>query len=144
MNTMTLKPPDRGQLAGSEPMTLDAKDVVEHFLGKTQEEARRMFPARSSAYSEDFMWMAADGLRYYLPAALAYLKSEECKDDWEFCHGLLCSLSMQVDWRKTERDIVLLIKDVATYADAHRGKFRIEPSEKLFNKYVEKIGTAKV
>src|SRR6185295_10978455 len=91
------RPPTVEELIGcSKPVTgLDERYVVKHFLGKSRTDARRMFPTGGIHITEDFTYMAPDGLRYYLPPALDYLRAEESNDDWEFCHGLLCSLYCQ-------------------------------------------------
>ena len=62
-------PPTVKELVGcSRPVTgLDERCVVKHFLGKSQDDALREFQDRGSLPTEDFAYMAADGLRYYLP-----------------------------------------------------------------------------
>ena len=69
--------------------------MLENFLGKDQARARALF--RESDDAGDFMWMAEGGLRYYLPAALEHLQSNESTGGW-FAHSLLCSLSVQAEW----------------------------------------------
>jgi hypothetical protein len=123
------------------PNTLDEKCVLEHFLGKTQEEATQMFPS-SSMCAEDFMYMAAAGLCYYLPAAMKYLRSDASKDDWIFAHGLMCSLSAQVGIFGMRGEPLILIKQIADYCDTHRAKFDIESPEDLFDDYLETIRQA--
>lgn len=98
-----------------------------------------MFPERPGTYAEDFMWMAPDGLRYYLPAAFEYLQSGESKGDWEFCHGLLCSLSMQVEQCGSSPDLLRTIRAIADYASLRRSKYQIEPGDELFSRYIRKI-----
>ena len=45
---------------------MDDRNVLKHFLGKTQEQIQKQLPEKGSYYAEDFMWMRADGLRYYI------------------------------------------------------------------------------
>jgi len=91
------RPPTMEELVGcwSVAFALDERYVVKHFLGKSQAEARRMFAKGGIPITEDFTYMAPAGLRYYLPPAFDYLRAEQSIDDWEFCHGLLCSLYCQ-------------------------------------------------
>jgi len=135
-------PPTVTELVGSaEPTCLDRRCVVEHFLGKTQEDARHMYAGGGLHLTEDFTYMASDGLRYYLPPAFDYLCDEESRDDWEFCHGLMCALSGQ-QLRKLAPDVLALVKAIATYCDGHREKFELEAREDLFDGYLRKIFAA--
>lgn len=136
------RPPTIEQLVGcSRPVTgLDERYVVKHFLGKTQAEARKMYPTGGLYLTEDFTYMAADGLRYYLPPALDYLRAAESEHDWEFCHGLMCSLYCQVTASQPlPADVLALVKEIAIFCDGHRQKFGLEPDEELFDEYVRCI-----
>jgi len=140
------EPPTRELLAGPEPLSLDGLTVIKNFLGKTHADARRMFAERvgwRGFSTEDFMWMAPEGLRYYLVPAQEYLCAEESADDWEFCHGLLCSLSFQAKEGGLPHDLLRRIREIADYADAHRARYLIEtPDDDLFNEYVQEIRKA--
>jgi len=138
-------PPSKTELIGYEGFVTDLDDryVVKNFLGKTQADARKMYPSGRGFSTEDFTYMALDGLRYYLPPAFDYLRDAESAHDQEFCHGLLCSLSCQVRPRhRLAADVLLLIKDIAAYCDAHRAKFGLEGPEELFDEYVQEIRAA--
>ncbi len=128
----------------SRPVTgLDERYVVEHFLGKTQTEARKMYPSGGLHLTEDFTYMASDGLRYYLSPAFAYLRDDESTHDWEFCHGLLCSLSCHFgSGSRPANDVVQLIREIAGYCNSHREKFGLNPQEDLFDGYLQKIFAA--
>ncbi len=67
-----INPPNANELVGTPPLSLDAEWALKNFLGKTQDEVREMCRANSSV-TEDFTYMTALGLSYYLPAALSYL-----------------------------------------------------------------------
>jgi hypothetical protein len=139
------RPPTVAELVGCpEPVTgLDERYVIKNFLGKTQTEARKMYPHGGMSITEDFTYMASDGLRYYLPPAFDYLRDDESAHDWEFCHGLLCSLSCQArSAHQPAADVLLLMKEIATYCDSHREKFELAPQEDLFDEYLRKIFAA--
>jgi len=138
-------PPTKEELVGYTGFVtdLDARYVVKNFLGKTQAEARKMYPSGQGFSTEDFTYMALDGLRYYLPPAFDYLRDEESAHDQEFCHGLLCSLSCQVrPHHHLTADVLLLIKDIAAYCDFNREKFGLDGQEDLFDEYVQKVRAA--
>jgi hypothetical protein len=139
------RPPTIEELVGcSRPVTgLDERYVVKHFLRKTQAEARKMYPTGGIHLTEDFTYMAVDGLRYYLPPALDYLRAPESEHDWEFCHGLMCSLYCQVTASPAlPAEVLTLVKEIATFCDGHRQKFGLEAEEKLFDEYVRGIQAA--
>jgi len=134
---MPKRPPTKTQLVGEEPLGLDHESVVEHFLGLTQDDARAMFPGRMHYLTEDFMWMAPCGLAYYLPPVLDYLKSDEGKEDGDAAHGILCSLSAQIELSSPlSAEIVALGKEICAYIKQHGKRYGISPGEELFAKYV--------
>ncbi|MEQ8791377.1 MAG: hypothetical protein RIC55_34260 [Pirellulaceae bacterium] len=139
------RPPTTVELIGyPEPFPgSDEQYVVKNFLDKTQDDARQMYLHGGMYITEDFTYMASAGLRYYLPPAFDYLRDDESADDWEFCHGLLCSLSCQADRpQRLAADVLLLMKEIASYCDAQREKFGVEAENDLFEKYIRKIGAA--
>jgi hypothetical protein len=143
-HTMSL-PPTKMELVGCSGFVsgLDERYVVKNFLGKTQADARKMYPTGQGFSTEDFTYMTSDGLRYYLPPAFDYLRDDESAHDWEFCHGLFCSLSCQFGpHRSPASDVALLIKEIARYCDSHREKFGLDPQEDLFDGYLQKIFAA--
>src|SRR5258708_272595 len=135
------RPPSVEELVGCpKPVTgLDERYVVKHFLGMSQAEARRMVAKNGSYLTEDFTYMAPPGLRYYLPPVLDYLRAEESAGDGDFCHGLLSSLYCQVTLYHPPPDVLSVIKEMATFCDAHRDKFGLAAEEELFDKYVRTI-----
>jgi hypothetical protein len=143
MSGASMPPPDAtalvGQLpAGLDQYGLDEACVLKNFLGKDQPQARAMF--RDGDYlTEDFAYMAEEGLRYYLPPALDYLQSDESAGAW-FAHGLLCSLSIQAGYGLA-RDLRDLAKQIADYVDANRSKFDLgsDEEEELLPSYLAKI-----
>jgi hypothetical protein len=115
--------PDRAKLLGLHERTLDAQDVIEHFLGRTRESVRSEFRGHARAYAEDCAYMGPEGLRYYLPAAFDYLRDERSDGDCEFCAGLLCSLYTQARYSKLPPDVLACMKEIADYCDSHRERF---------------------
>jgi len=131
--------PDREQLLGLNERALDARYVIEHFLGKSREKVQREFRGHASSYAEDFAYMGPEGLRYYLPAALEYLRDEQSDGDSDFCSGLLCSLSIQAEHAKMPRDVLACMKEVADYCDSHRERFGLADHDELEDDYIATI-----
>jgi hypothetical protein len=69
--------------------SLDERTAVEHFLGKDLEQAEALF--REDRYWEDLMWMGPIAFRFYVPAAINYLLSEEAEND-AYAASSFCSL----------------------------------------------------
>jgi len=84
--------------------------------------------------------MQLKGLRYYLEAALMYLKSEESEsDEFDFSTGLLTSLDSQINILEIDKSIYPLIEEVTNYCDENREKFLIEPYDKFYNSRIKSI-----
>ena len=132
-----MKPPSAEELVGPPPLCLDSQEVLRKFLGKTADEAQKMF--QNHPVTEDFAYMTPQGLMYYLPAALDYLCSKHSSGDWEFAHGLLCSLSCQVDLSGIKGPALTVIQQIADYCDAHRAKFDMGNDDDLMDDYLGKI-----
>jgi hypothetical protein len=134
-----MTPPTANELVGPPPHGLDERWALKNFLGKTREDAQKM--CRNSAVTEDFTYMAPAGLLYYLPAALAYLESDESTGQWEFAHGLMCALSSQVGTFRLRGEPLVPIRQIADYCDGHREKFNLT-TEDLFDSYLQTIRSA--
>ena len=72
--------------------SLDERAACEHFLGKDLEEAEAMFRANALYYQEDLMWMGPVAFRYYVPAFIRYIHSDDSQGDADAIncfHGLI-------------------------------------------------------
>ena len=101
---------------------LDERYVVKHFNGKSVDEAYRMFADKPSLYCEDITYMSVAALDYYLPAALAYLRSPESIGDWDCASGVLTSLSGVFDNDLTP-SVCDTIRSIVDYVAANLTKF---------------------
>lgn len=54
----------------------DEKYAIEHFLGKTFDEAKQLFIENDLYYADDLTWMGQKAFQYYLPAFTDYLISD--------------------------------------------------------------------
>jgi hypothetical protein len=70
---------------------LDGHAAGSSFLGKSLNEAELLFRENSLYYQEDLMWMGPSAFSFYLPAAMAYLKSTYSQGDSDIVNSL-CSV----------------------------------------------------
>jgi hypothetical protein len=132
-----MKPPSADELVGPPPLTLDAEYTLKDFLGKTVDEALQTI--EDGGVTEDFAYMTSVGIAYYLPAALQYLEGEDSRDDWEFAHGLLCSLSCLIELDGLEGPGLPILRQVSEYCDQHRAKFDMTGENDLSHEYLRVI-----
>lgn len=140
-----MNPPNLLELVGPEkPLHPDHERVLEHFLGKSHDEARDHYSGRGHFITENFMWMAPQGLRFYLPPFLDYLQSEDGRRDREAAYGILCSLSVQIEEHpRLPEDIVDTAKQICSYVKQHCKRFGIDPNDELYREYLKIIEGAK-
>lgn len=105
---------------------LDERYVVKHWNGKTIEDAYAMFAAGISLYYEDITYMSVAALHYYLPAALAYLQSDESNEDWGCASGVMASLSCVCNRTDLTPPVIVLIRDITRYVADNLAKFDAE------------------
>src|SRR6185436_18816876 len=63
------------------PGCLDGQCAEEHFLGKNLEEAEALFREASIIYQEDLMFMGPIAFRFYVHAAINYIRSQAATGD---------------------------------------------------------------
>lgn len=60
---------------------LDGRVACKHFLGKNLDEAEALFRENSIYYQGDLMWMGPVAFRYYVMAAIQYIRSAAAAGD---------------------------------------------------------------
>ena len=78
------------------PGCLDGKCAVEHFEGKSIEDAEKLIAENGIYYSGDLNWMGPVGFMFYFKAALAYLKSEASRKDSDFLNSMISVLELRI------------------------------------------------
>src|SRR5438874_2367336 len=71
---------------------LDAESACGNFLGKTLKEAEEFIRKSSPNSAGDLMWMGPVAFRYYIDAAISYIKSECATGDGDFIAQLATAL----------------------------------------------------
>jgi hypothetical protein len=117
---MTKVPPTREQLVGGEPLMPDHEVILQHFLGKTVEEAAAMIHSNVLFYADDFYFMNPEGLGYYLGSIRHLLKSPEFRP--EDCSALLSALEFQIHDGALPPTLVTQVSEITAQLRAlHRG-----------------------
>jgi hypothetical protein len=73
--------------------SLDEARAVEHFVGKSLDEAEALFRENSLYYEEDLLWMGPVAFRFYIHAAINYVQSEHSTGDCDIINCLAGTLS---------------------------------------------------
>jgi hypothetical protein len=121
--------PNRSELVDGD--SLDGRKVLQHFLGKTADEAYEMYCSDlNHCYTEDIMWMAVRGLEYYLPPAIRYIEEVKSKGDCDFVSGLLGALSVHLEFSGLTARFIEIIRGVLGYIRANKTKFVITDEDR--------------
>lgn len=100
---------------------------MEHFLGKTYEEAKLLFESNALHYGEDLESMPYAALNYYAPAFAEYITSDNAKGDADgassFLHRIIWILetspqSFSVETRARMVAAAVHVANHQTYYDA--------------------------
>lgn len=75
---------------------LDELTALEHFHGKTQNEAANLFFEYSTYYEEDLKWMGSKAFAFYFPSMEPYLLSEASEDDSDIINALVDTLQFRL------------------------------------------------
>lgn len=81
--------------------SLDEQWAVRHFLGKSQEEAEKLFCENFLYYQENLLWMGPVAFAYYLIPAMNYLKSEDSSGNADAVSCFCRLIEFKLEWEKT-------------------------------------------
>ncbi len=111
---------------------LDEDWAKKNFLGKTVADARQMFRADDRhSYTEDFTYLSDLAVRYYLPAVLDYVASEDSVDDFQFVGGIALSLSQRLKDKSLAAPTKSLAQEFARLVLSNLEKYDFEPDCEL-------------
>jgi hypothetical protein len=104
--------------------SLDERNAVEHFLGKSISEAELLFRNHANFHAEDLMWMGPKAFNYYILAAIRYIRSSASLDDAFGVGGFLLAAKFQLEHCYQDiAESVPLIRDTVQYVLEHWDKF---------------------
>jgi hypothetical protein len=82
--------------------SIDERCARKNFLGKDLEQAQSLFRENFRRYQEDLMWMGPIAFRFYVPAAINYLQSEEADYDADAANSFCTLIEFRLDYEPTE------------------------------------------
>jgi len=82
--------------------SLDERCAVKNFLGKDQEQAQSLFRENFLRYQEDLMFMGPTAFRFYVPAAINYLLSEEADYAADAASSFCGLIEFRLDYEPAE------------------------------------------
>lgn len=110
------------------PGDLDGRCAEQHFLGKNLEEAEALFRENSLFYQEDLMFMGAPAFRFYVHAAISYIRSDAATGDPDIINCLAGILEHWLEFQAVELPPVApQIASACRYVLDHYDRFDIEP-----------------
>ena len=123
-----MQPPTRDEINVYD--SLDERSAVEHFLGKNIEEAETLFRENSCYYTEDLMWMGPVAFRYYINAAIQYVRSDAAARDATMVSGLAIALEFRLEYEPHElAPISVPLAEICAYVVDHASKFDLSTYE---------------
>lgn len=81
MQKMKERVPSFQEISPTKGLNLDETSAVEHFLGKTCQEAFSMIQENINCYAEDFAYMGYIAFCYYLPSLYQFIHAIDHQDD---------------------------------------------------------------
>ena len=108
--------------------SLDERTACEHFLGKNLAEAEGLFREASITYQEDLMFMGASAFRFYVQAAISYIKSEAATGDSDIISCFAGILEHRLEHEADElRPIAERLAATCGYIIEHYDRFDLSP-----------------
>ena len=104
--------------------SLDEREAVRNFFGKSLEEVEDMFCHDAFSYFEDLMWMGPKAFCFYVQALIRYFRSEHSVGDSETVSGFLGVMYWRLECEQHElSDVLGEIRDVVQYISDNPEKF---------------------
>ena len=123
-----MRPPTREEISVYD--SLDEQSAVRHFLGKNLEEAEALFRENACHYTEYLMWMGPVAFRYYIHAAIRYVRSDAAVRDATMVSGLAIALEFRLEYEPHElAPISVPLAEICAYIVEHAGKFELSTYE---------------
>jgi hypothetical protein len=108
--------------------SLDEQAACQHFLGKSLEQAEALFRENFMVYQEDLMFMGAPAFRFYVQAAINYIKSEVANGDSDAINCFAGALEYRMGFQAKE--LVAVAPQLASacrHILEHYDRFSLDP-----------------
>ena len=110
------------------PGNLDEEWALQKFLGKNLAQAEELFREASLNRTEDLTHMGPSAFRFYVQAAINYIRSDACVRDSDMINGFAGTLEHRLEWEGAE---LIPIADplafICGYIVEHYDRFEINP-----------------
>ena len=113
---------------GTDYESNDERGAREHFLGKSLDDAQALFRKNALYYQEDLLWMGAPAFRFYVPAFIRYIQSEDSRSDPDAINCFASLLEQRAEEVEDVAPIAGALADACRYILQHYEKFEAEPS----------------
>jgi hypothetical protein len=122
---------------------LDEQWAKKNWLGKSLADAKGMFSSDSNhCYTEDFMYLSDLAVRYYLPAAIDYARSDQAAHDAVFVGGMAVSLARRLELQSLRPETAALAQEFARVVLSDLGKYDLDrnsPDDEFWIRAIESI-----
>ncbi|MHC5114005.1 MAG: hypothetical protein ACYTGP_06205 [Planctomycetota bacterium] len=106
---------------------LDGRIAALHFLGKSLEQAEALFRENSIYYQEDLLFMGPIAFRYYVPAAVNYIRSDAARGDSDMVSCLASILEHRLRYESVElAPVASSLTAACHYVVEHYGRFDLD------------------
>lgn len=123
----TNKLPSLEDISPTKGLDLDEKCAIEHFLGKSIDEASLLFKDNALYYENDLMHMGGKAFAFYLPSLKPYLESSESDLDSDIVNSVLVTIRSRLEF---DGESICLAKtsisDLLIYCLDNYPKFQVD------------------
>lgn len=109
------------------PGFLEGPNAVAHFLNKNLEEAEALFRQSSLIYQEDLMFMGPVAFRFYVQAAINYIRSEDSTGDADMISCFAAILEHRLEFEGAELVVIARqLASICAYMVQHYDRFDLQ------------------
>lgn len=111
------------------PEDLDGKSAIENFLGKDLEQAEQMFREAALFYQEDLRFMGPAAFRFYVQAAISYLRSDSATGDSDMINCFAGVLGFRLEYEADELvPVAQMLSSVCGFIVLNYERFDVTPN----------------
>ncbi len=95
---MKTKLPSHKDFCSHKILYPDEEVAIEHFLGKTLKEAKKLFIENDLYYADDLRWMGKKAFQYYLPAFVDFITSNDMNISSDTLNSFVSLLKSKLEY----------------------------------------------
>ena len=105
----------------------DEKKAVDHFLGKSLDDAKNLFSENDLYYADDLRWMGEKAFQYYLPAFIDFIMSDNVNISSDSLNNLVSLLRSKIENEmSTIKACKLFLLESLVYCVQNYSKFEVD------------------